>query len=60
MEVKAVDTATGAVLAADRQVAVAVDLAEQLAGKAALQDAAGEIAFRLLPKIAIPKKGRRK
>ena len=60
VEVNAVDTATGAVLAADRQVAVAVDLAEQLAGKAALQDAAGEIAFRLLPKIAMPKKGRRK
>jgi TolB-like protein len=52
VEIKAVDRATGKVLAADRQGAVVVDLTEQLAGKAALQHAAAEIALRLLPKLA--------
>ncbi len=37
---KAVDAASGRVLAIDRQTAVQVDLSEQLAGKAALQEAA--------------------
>ena len=35
----------------DRQTAVVVDLSEQLAGKAALQEAAAVIAERLLPKL---------
>jgi len=52
LEVKAVDADSGKVLAADRQTAVVVDLTEQLAGKAALQEAAAQIADRLLPKIA--------
>jgi hypothetical protein len=39
------------VLAAERQAAVAVDLSEQLAGKAALQRAAAELAQRLLPRL---------
>jgi TolB-like protein len=52
LEVKAVDPASGKVLVADRQTAVVVDLTEQLAGKAALQEAAAQIADRLLPKIA--------
>jgi TolB-like protein/ribosomal protein L14 len=52
LEVKAVDRASGKVLAADRQTAVVVDLTEQLAGKAALQEAAAQMADRLLPKIA--------
>ncbi len=51
LEVKAVDRATGKVLAADRQVIVVVDATEQLAGKAALQKAAAAIAERLLPKL---------
>ena len=52
LEVKAIDRASGKVLAADRQTAVVVDLNEQIAGKAALQNAAAAIAKRLLPKIA--------
>ncbi len=51
LELKAVDPAGGKVLAVDRQTAVVVDLTEQLAGKAALQEAAAQIADRLLPKI---------
>ena len=63
LEVKAVDPDSGKVLAVDRQTAVVVDLTEQLAGKAALQEAAARIAERLLPKIAKPaddKKSRKK
>ncbi|MDA1055364.1 MAG: curli assembly protein CsgG [Planctomycetota bacterium] len=56
LEVKALDRETGEVLAIDRQVAVSVDLAEQIAGKSALQDAAASIADRLLPKIVKPAK----
>jgi len=51
LELKAVDARTGRVVAIDRQTAVEVDLSERLAGKAALQEAAAEIAERLLPKI---------
>lgn len=42
----------GEVVAVDRQTSVAVDITEQTAAKAALQTAAGEIAERLLPKLA--------
>ena len=52
VEVKAVDRKTGKVLASDRQTAVVVDLAEQIAGKAALEQAAGALAERILPKLA--------
>jgi hypothetical protein len=51
VEVKAVDRESGKILAVDRQTAVVVDLSEQIAGKAALQEAAAAIAERLLPKI---------
>jgi hypothetical protein len=51
LELKAVDLASGKVLATDRQTAMVVDLTEEVAGKAALQQAAAAIAERLLPKI---------
>ena len=38
-------------MATDPQTAVMVDLTEQFAGKAALQEAAAQIAERMLPKI---------
>jgi len=52
LELKAVDNQTSRVLAIDRQTSVTVDLTEQLAGKAALQEAAAQLAERLLPKLA--------
>lgn len=51
LELKAVDRESSRVLAADRQVSIAVDGAELIASKEALQDAAAELASRLLPKI---------
>lgn len=51
LEVKAIDHATDRIIAVDRQTTVAVDLAEQIAGKKAMQEAAADIAERLLPKL---------
>lgn len=51
LEVKAVERETGRVLAVDRQTVVQVDLAEEIAGKSALQEAAARIATRMLPEL---------
>jgi TolB-like protein len=51
LEVKAIDRASGRILASDRQVTVAVDLAEQIAAKTALQEAGARIAERMLVKL---------
>lgn len=56
VEITAVDRKTGRVLAADRQTALVVDASEQIAGKTALQNAAADIAERLLPKLVTPEK----
>lgn len=54
LEIKATSTASGKVLAADRQTEIVVDVSERIAGKSALQQAAAAIAQRLLPKITSP------
>ncbi|MGL4942913.1 MAG: CsgG/HfaB family protein [Thermoguttaceae bacterium] len=51
VEVKAVDKKTGKVLAIDRQTTVAVDLAETIAAKTALQQAGAILAERMIPKL---------
>ena len=43
---------TGEILAVDRQTSVAVDITEQTAAKTALQNAAMELAERVLPKLS--------
>ena len=50
VEVKA-HKRTGKVVAVDRQTSVAVDVAEQTSAKTALQNAALELAERLLPRL---------
>ena len=51
VEVKAIERETGRVVAVDRETAVAVDIAEQVAGKAAIQKAADQIAQRIALRI---------
>jgi hypothetical protein len=50
VELKVRDVATGNILAEDRQSSVGVDIAEQTAAKTALQNAADELATRVIPK----------
>ena len=52
IELEAVRRSTGAAITSDRQRAVAVDLSDALAARAALEDAVGPLAARLLPKLA--------
>ena len=52
LEVKAVDVKSGKILATGRATATAVDLAENIAAKSALQKAAGDIALKLIPDAA--------
>jgi len=51
IEIKARDVASGNIISVDRQMSVAVDLAEHIAAKTALENGAGELAERLLPKL---------
>jgi len=53
IEVKAHDLKARKLLVADRQTSVAVDIAEQTAAKSALQNAALDLAERLVPKLGI-------
>jgi hypothetical protein len=50
IEIKARDRRSGDI-SVDRQTSVAVDLAEHIAAKTALQNGADELAERLLPKL---------
>ncbi len=51
VEIKAVEKATGKILWTDRQTSVGVDIAERTAAKTALQNAAAQLAERVLPKL---------
>jgi hypothetical protein len=51
VEVKANAVGTGQLITVDRQTSVAVDITEQTAAKTALQNAALDLAERLLPKL---------
>jgi len=51
VELKAQNRVDGKIIAVDRETSVAVDIAEQSAAKAALQNAAAELAVRLAPKL---------
>jgi hypothetical protein len=52
IELKARSRKNGTVLTVDRETSVAVDIAEQTAAKTALQNAAAELASRLIPRLA--------
>jgi Curli production assembly/transport component CsgG len=51
IEIKARDMASGNIISVDRQTSVAVDLAEHIAAKTALENGADELAERLLLKM---------
>jgi hypothetical protein len=52
IELRVLDRKTGAIIAIARRTASAVDLSERIAAKKALQDAALNIAYDVIPKIA--------
>ena len=52
VELKVREIATGNILLTDRQTSVGVDVTEQTAAKTALQNAAGEVAERIIPRLA--------
>lgn len=52
LELKLRNLANGELLAADREVSIAIDLSERIAARAALQNAAREMANRIIPKLA--------
>jgi hypothetical protein len=52
IEIKARDVASGNIISEDRQTSVAVDLAEHIAAKTALQNGADVLAERVIPKLA--------
>jgi hypothetical protein len=52
IEIKARDVASGNIISVDRQTSVGVDIAEHAAAKTALENGAGALAARLLPKLA--------
>lgn len=52
VELKVRDVATGNILFEDRQTSTGVDIAEQTAAKTALQNAADDLAERVVPKLA--------
>ena len=51
IELKAQERTTGKIIAVDRQMSVAVDIAEQTAAKTALENTADVLAERVLPKL---------
>jgi len=52
LEVKLRKRATGDLIGADRQVSIGIDLGEHIAAKSALQNAAREIASRIIAQVA--------
>jgi hypothetical protein len=54
IEIKARNVASGAIILVDRQTSAAVDLAEHIAAKTALQNGTDALAERILPKLAGP------
>ena len=55
LEIKLVERESGKVVYSDRQTSLAIDLAENIAGKKALQNASADIAERMLKELAAKK-----
>ena len=51
VELQAIDRRTGRVLSIDRETNTAVDLSEKIAAKKALQEAAADLCYRLIPEF---------